>query len=767
LQPTLKRTAKPDKGGARDRMPEIRKLAERARNADEDNIKEALLDLEMRAGLNHWDSELSKKRRDEGRPCLVVNQLPQYVRQVTGDIRQMRPALKAHGVDDEADPEKAELVSDVLRYIESVSNATDAYFRAVDSQVTCGIGHWRIVTDYCNDDDDTQDILIQTVDDQVNVMWDPDANKPSREDARFCFVPVDVTFDEFKRRYPNASASSFDEVDTWRAANVDIDNWWTGTKDTVRIAEFWEREVSETTDAKTKRKRRSVRVMRSIVSGTEILEGPEEWKGRYIPIVPVIGEEVLIAGRKYRHGVVRFARDSQMRYNMAVSSETEIVALQPKAPFMATAKQIGDYTDLWNKANSANLPFLLYEPDPQAPGAPQRVQPPVTSSGFLEAMQRAQEEMHATTGIYPSALGARSNETSGTAIRARMQEGDTGTYVYSDNFQRALQHTGRVLTDLIPHYFDTTRTLRIRGEDGEMSEIKINQPQAGMLDEYGKPPLDPATRMDIGKYDVVVRAGPSYTTKREETREAMKEFMADPMMRQAFGDLYIGLMDAPNADRWQERFKELLPPPIKALEDKREMERAGITPEMQAQMQQQQVPPPEVIAQQAQAEVVNSIEGQLKQADLAIKAAQARKAEADAAKAEIEAQMAMQPPAPAPMPVEQPQPDPMEAIRFKALEKQALTEVDLQAEMVRRKMDRDAAQTTAMGMGEDAAEPTPMGPTPVELLAQAMLQQAQALQAGLSQLGEGMQALAAAQMAPSEIVRDEAGRPVGARKVVN
>jgi hypothetical protein len=741
------------------RLKFIRDRAERAKTFDDHNLDEAATDLEFRAGLNQWPKTEREQRQAEGRPALTENRIPQFVRQVTGDIRQMKPALKAYGVDDKGDAKRAELVTDLLRYIENRSDATDAYFRAVDSQVACGIGHWRIVTEYCDDEGQAQDILIQSVDDQINVLWDPDASKPNREDAAYCFVPVDMTLAVFKERYPDASAANFDSLDRYRSTLGDNYAQFWSTGETIRVAEYWDRKETKAKDG-----RKTVKVYRSVVSGSEILEPATEWPGKYIPIVPVIGEEVRISGKTYRHGVIRFLREPQQRYNYFLTAETEVIALQPKAPFMATEKQIGDRSDMWQRANHANQPVLIYDADPQAPGAPQRVPPPVSSQGFQNAIAQAAEGMKAVTGIYDAALGAKSNETSGKAILARQREGDVGTYVYVDNFLRALKHTGRIILDLLPTFYDTARTLRIIGEDGAINEVKINQP-AGVaeMNDEGQPvgEMKPETVIG-GKYDIFVQAGPSYTTKRDEAKEGMTAFMqANPAATPLIADLYAAAMDWPMADKISERLKEMLPPQIKAKEEQEAGEQNG-------QPVEQQVPPPEVIAQQAQQELIQSIEGQLKQAELATKAAQARKAEADAMKAEAELQMMMQPPAPAPMPMEAPQPDPMEAIRLKAMEKRALTEVDLEAEMYRRKMERDTGQVVEMGMGEDAAEPAqPMGPTPVELLAQAIMQQGQAFQAGMSEIGAAMQALAQAQMAPTEVIRDQTGKAVGARKVMN
>jgi hypothetical protein len=99
--------------------------------------------------------------------------------------------------------------------------------------------------------------------------------------------------------------------------------------------------------------------------------------------------------------------------NYYASAETEVIALQPKSPWIGTKKQFEKNYDLWETANTENHPFLEYTPDSAHPGPPTRVQPPVGSPAISEAKVRNSEDMKAVIGIYDSSLGAKSNETSG------------------------------------------------------------------------------------------------------------------------------------------------------------------------------------------------------------------------------------------------------------------------------------------------------------------------------------------------------------------
>ncbi|MEK1931859.1 MAG: portal protein, partial [Pararhizobium sp.] len=311
--------------------------------------------------------------------------------------------------------------------------------------------------------------------------------------------------------------------------------------------------------------RDSHRVMRCVMTCNEVLEEPKEWPGRYIPIIPVVGEEIRIGRKVVRRGVVRLAKDPQRMVNYYVSAETEMVALQPKAPFVGTEKNFENYQDVWETANTENHPYLPYTPDPLNGGArPDRSQPPLSSQGLTNGILRNVDAMKAVIGIYDASLGARSNETSGVAIEARDQQGDTGSFVYVANFSEAINHSAIVIMDLIPHVYDTARTIRIVGEDGITVEPQqINQPQGVAEDGIAQIMNDVTT----GAYDVVVKMGPAYDSLRSEAREGMTAMIqaGGPELFAITGDMIAKMQDWPNADELAERLEAIAPPAIKAL----------------------------------------------------------------------------------------------------------------------------------------------------------------------------------------------------------
>lgn len=565
-----------------------RKKYERGYERERENIDNAYEDLKFRRGelTDQWAPEALQARK--GRPCLVINLLPKFIRQITGDMRQMRPGVKAVPIDSRGDIKTADTASGMFRYVENRSHAKYVYTTGADSQVACGIGHWRVTTEYASYSTFNQEIRILGIEDGVSVIWDADSFMPTREDAKCCFVPVDMTTDAFKERWPEAQASDFGE----RAADA-FSGW--ASDDYVRVAEYWAKKpmkrtlalfpdgsIDDLTDGiegiepadfehaleflKTQQgarieQRDSYRICRYLMSCTEILE-EEDWPGMHIPIVPVIGEEVRIGREVYRHGIVRYARDPQRMANYYASADTEVIALQPKAPWIGTKKQFENHYDLWETANSENHPFLMYDPDPEAPTPPQRVMPPVASQAIQAGRIQAAQDLQEVIGIFNSSLGQKSNEASGRAITARDRQADTGTFVYMDNFSLAIQRTAQIVGDLFPHVYDTQRMMRIVGVDGKEQLVEINKP----IMEGGLNKVE--NDVTVGAYDFAIEAGPSFATRREESREMMQGFIqAVPEAAAFIGDLFAKSQDWPMADEIGERLEYMLPPQIKAKMD--------------------------------------------------------------------------------------------------------------------------------------------------------------------------------------------------------
>lgn len=620
-----------------------REQMDEAYTAEQSHREEAEDDLRFVIG-EQWPEDERQERETEGRPTLTINIMAQNVRQVTGQIRSLNPAIRVTAADGAATKETAEVIEGLIRHIEYKSDASSVYEAATESAAACSMGYWRVRTQYCDGDTFDQEAVVERVYNPFAVFIDPFAKHPTRMDARYAFVVEEMPKKVFQEQYPNASA-----VDVTSDHQLPGIRHW-ARSDKVVVAEYFWIETREyeiialpTGTAKVSDlppgfidmdpmtgkpfKRRTVRepqVKWAKISGKDVLEGPIDFPSKYIPIVAVTGEEWHIGEETYRSSVIRFAKDPQKLYNYARSTQAEVTALQPKAPYLVTTTQIANLEEFWADAGTKNRPYLPYNADPEA-GAPQRVSPPVASQALMTEMQVAAEDIKRTTGIYDASLGARSNETSGRAILARKEESQNATSVYADNMVKAIAQTGRILVDMIPRIYDARRMVRILGEDGQEKMAVIND----LLYSNEGPQM--VNDVTSGRYDVKVSVGPTYSTKREESRAGMEEFFrANPAAAQLLGDLYVKAQDWPDADRAADRLRKTLPPGV-ADEQEEDM-----TPEqmqakqMQAQQAQQQAQMQQEAQQIAKAEAIAKV----REAE-----AKARKAEAEAEKTELETAM--------------------------------------------------------------------------------------------------------------------------------
>jgi len=600
-----------------DRLATMRSRFTMAISAYSDSREDELDDLRFMAGSpdNQWQwpaDVLATRGSVQGqtinaRPCLTINKLPQHVRQVTNEQRQNRPTGKVIPADDKADVAVAEIFDGMVRHIEYISDADVAYDTACDNQVTYGEGYIRLLTEYCREDSFDQDLKIGRIRNSFSVYMDPTIQDPCGSDAKWCFLTEDLTKDEYERMFPDAMPIS--SMMTQGVGDQSLSQWL--TEDTVRIAEYFYFEHKTVKlnlypdnvtaiDGTPQDKQLKLMFQKPIRSrnvdkkqvkwlktnGYEVLQ-EQDWAGKWIPVVRVVGNEWEVDGQLYVSGLVRNAKDAQRMYNYWVSQEAEMLALAPKAPFIGYGGQFEGYENQWKTANTTNWPYLEVNPDVtdgagSALPLPQRAAPPLAQTGLIQAKMGAADDIKATTGQYDSSLGAASNERSGKAILAREKQGDTGTYHYVDNLSRAIRYVTRQLVDIIPKIYDTERVARIVGLDGEVGMVKVNpqqpEPVKSIVDQTGAV-MEKVYNLSVGVYDVCVTTGPGYMTKRQEALDAMSMLLqSNPDLWKVAGDLFIKNMDWPGAQEMAARFAKIIDPKVMEGEDQ--------SPEMQHAKQQ-------------------------------------------------------------------------------------------------------------------------------------------------------------------------------------
>lgn len=570
----------------------IRERCSKMIEADEENRRDAKDDIRfVSVPGEQWDTKTRQARGS--RPCYEFDKLSIKAQRVINEMRANRPAGKVRAAED-TDKKTADVREGLCRNIANVSDLDTICDYAGVYQVEGGMGAWRVITEYARYSKKKQRIRAEPIPDPFSLYWDDASTDPLKRDARdWCLLDT-LPASDFKAKYPKAQKISFSQGDC--ASNSAWDD-----QENIRICEYWYKEKAEkeiwtltdgrrvdSTSAQAKDIDPSLikdhetievdQIMMCIASGDSILEGPIKQAGTQHRFVVVHGAWKIIDGKPRWWGLVRKAKDAQRRYNVTQTAITETIASAPNTQFWATAKQAAGQTDTWDRAQTENLPYMLYNSDPQAPGAPQRMAGPQVPAALMAESQIADQELKDVTGVYDASLGERSNEKSGIAISRREQQTQLVNFNFPDNMAKGVMRTWEIFNDLIPEIVDTEQMVRVLGVDGAEDYIKVNT--VGM-DENGNPVI--VNDMTTGEYDITVTVGPSFATQRQEASETYTQLIqAFPPLMQVAPDLIMKAMDSPYSEEIAERMRMLLPPQIQESLNKDKQ----LPPEVMQAMQQ-------------------------------------------------------------------------------------------------------------------------------------------------------------------------------------
>ena len=576
---------------------------------DRENRRAALEDTKfVYVKGNQWPEDVKAARALADDPCLEFPQLKQFVNQVINDQRQNRPGIRVHPAAGEGSKEVAEILQGMVRHIEYDSGAEAAYDGGFQHAVVGGRGYWRVLSDYVGSKSFEQKLCIKRIPDPQTVYMDLDFQEPDGSDANYVFVTEEMTEDEFEERYPDAKPLSWEQTE--------LTNDWYTTEERVIVADYYERvcvkralvqmsdgavgwkdELPKTLPPGitilNEREADDYRVRWYKLAGGEQVLEEIEWPGTMLPVICCMGDEIMIDGKRIFQGLIRQATDAQIMYNYEQTQKIVLLSLSPRVPYIAAEGAIEGYEELWKTANKRSysvLPYKTTDISGNPLPMPQRTAFPPVATGWVEAAQQSKDDIKSVIGMYQNNLGMHGQETSGRAILAREKQGDNATFHFADNLARAIALTGKIIVELIPHYYDTQRMVTVVGVDDSRKNVTVN--------ERMPHPMDPAQAivqndLSVGEYSVVVDSGPSYATKHDETRETMLALAQSyPPLMSIAGDIVVGAMDFPDADELAERIKVMLPPPIQAQIQAKAQEgqsgQAGMPPEMQAQVSNMQ-----------------------------------------------------------------------------------------------------------------------------------------------------------------------------------
>ena len=589
-----------------------------AQQAEGANRSRAIVDLEFEDG-QQWPHDLYNMRKIQGRPTLTINHTRTMVRRVVNNMRQQRPRIKVHPVGDGADTDLATKIGGLIRHIEQRREGATAYDIGGESAVKIGWGYWRVLSEYIDDNSFEQELYLGLIRNPFTVYMDPAAILPAGEDMEWCIISEEMKRSEFERKFPREEESEWHEGG---AGDQGVPDWQSAEK--IRLAEYFRIAKKKDTLLKLTNgdsvylsdynaradvySQGGVSIARNL-RGTQIRRPTErrqvEWyrlngatviqkvelPGSWIPVIRCEGNVLDLNGQVRRKGMIADMIDAARMYNYWRTKETETIALSSLAPWIGTNEHFDGHPE-WNDANQRPYSKLTYnaafleQPDgskvPLPP--PQRVEPVAIPAGFVNAAESAAKDLMALAGMPHEPGQDKPGEVvSGKALRERAALSDIGHFQYYDNQTRAIAHTGRILLELIPHYYSESRMQRIIGDDGTPEVVGINQ----------KDPTTDKIKNDlsIGRYDVVMDTGPGYETKRQENADALLELLKTPIgepITKAAADIVVRNMDFAGASEVADRLMPLNPEGMSKAMKGLPKEAQNIVIGMQQHMQQLQ-----------------------------------------------------------------------------------------------------------------------------------------------------------------------------------
>ena len=491
------------------------------------------------ANGDQWDDAILKYREANNLTSLTYNQIPAKRRFIVNNARMNDSAIKCNPVTGGASKNTAKIFDGIIKHIQYKYNAKAAYINGLDGVVVGGLGAWRILPIQT---DDGFDIEIQRIMDPTTVMMDPNAKKQNFSDAEYCFIASLLSKEDFEALYPEAQANDPKHSTSFTKDSVQVYEYWCKNRDTGRVEQY-------------------------IISESEILSSNTAYRGKHIPIVYLTGEEIHIQGERTYKGIVRDIKDIQLLLNITKSRTADYIQRSSNEEWLVVDGHIANYLPEWQQSNLNGSGIKRYSNVEGVP-PPQRLDAPPPPSGYMQVSQEADADLRAAIGIRDPLAELPDNVATET-MQMHVNQGNIGTYAYTDKWNDAKKWTGDLLVDLIPHYFSYPHIREIMGTDGNVSTVQLNQP----YEENGEQVLHD---LSVGSYSVVLKEGPSYESRRSEALGKLIEIAKTvPNFWQLYGDIAMQLMDFDGAEDVAARMRASVPPQILAASNATNADSSG------------------------------------------------------------------------------------------------------------------------------------------------------------------------------------------------
>ena len=533
-----------------------------------------------------WEGPLGQQF--ENKPRFEVNKVHMAVQRIINEYRNNRIGVYFVSKEGEEYDKLADTCAGLYRADEQSPTAEEAYDNAFEEAVMGGFGAWRLRTEYKNEEDpeeDEQRVCIEPIfDADTSVYFDLGAKRQDKADAKRCFVLTSMTYDAYK-------AERNDDPSTWpKTITRSQFDWYTPS--VVYVAEYYvveevsqqiriyrdfsgkeeslgpdeldeEEEMLATGWKEVRRKKVKTRKVRKyIMSGAKILEDCGYIAGKNIPIVPVYGKRWFVDNVERCMGHVRLAKDAQRLKNMQLSKLGEIAALSAMEKPILVPEQVAGHQLMWAEDNLKNYPYLLVNPitdsngNTSAGGPVAYTKPPSIPPSMAALLQLTEADMQEILGS-PQQGDKMVSHLSGKTVELIQQRLDMQTFIYMSNMAKAVKRCGEIWLSIARDIFvEQGRKMKSVASNGKMESVELMKP---VVNEEGE--IEYENDMSDAEYDVEVTVGPSSTTKRQATVRALTDMMTltqDPEMTQVLSAMAMLNMEGEGIEDVRDYFRKKL-----------------------------------------------------------------------------------------------------------------------------------------------------------------------------------------------------------------
>lgn len=549
---------------------------------------------------------------------LTFNKSYDPIKKLIGDRRKNKPDLMVRSLTGRSTQQDITLRSDLVRTFCYQSQNDLVYQQAFACALLMGWGAFEVCVDYEGPRSFYKTIRLDLIEDPSKASFDPNARKPHKGDGNYCARHYEYSKEEFHATFPHIiDAVSYSDPrfltdfqwetrDNIVVCKYSQKEWFPLrimllSNDMIVTEDEWEEIQKQNEEVKNRmrdsivvkdivlndlptvrvdRKTQDYIINQYLLTQNRIID-VDRWPSRHLPLIYQDGDSHWIEGQFYTRSYVQDSKDAQRFVNYVGSEIATEIKNRRREQWIGSPDNIQGYEQFWRNPE-LQAGILLAKPDPKTGQMPAKQAPSEIPQSLLLQYQRGSQDIREIMGISEN-MNLEGKDMSGKARRERKMEGSMAAYVYFDNANQAIEQSGRVILDLLPHIIgDNERHMILSKTDGKTQSVILNQQVNGQV----------VNKIVKGDYDVEIDTGPSFAVQKDIALEFFQQTIANnPQIFPLIADLWASQLDVEQMPTIKERLKILVPPQILAKEEGKQLPPQPPSPQeqmMQMEMQAKQ-----------------------------------------------------------------------------------------------------------------------------------------------------------------------------------